>query len=260
MLIKDNDQYNSDDTNAKGKSDFSYYAELVASKHYKKLKKILISRIDEDENLNKSLYSWLGCVCYYMCNYVEANTYLASAIELHPQNYQARTYLACCYLHLGKYDNAIQEFDLIRLTAPTKSIDKYEWQWAEACEDTGLFSEAIVAFQYIEMRGQSSRINVISRLALLLAASPHESCRNESEAIAYANEACEITNWNDWLPISLIAAAYANAGDFTQAVKYAQLTKELAPIEETETRQERIEMYQSNIPFRLEGEFEWGSD
>lgn len=254
LIIEHHRQDNSDDRKSKWKSEFSYYAELVASKRYKKLKTILASRIDEDKELNKSVYSWLGFVCYSMRNYIEAEKYLISAIPLSRSNHQASTYLACCLLQLGQYEKACIKFDLVRLRAPARSIDEYEWQWANACEDTYLFSEAIIAYQFIEKRGQYSRINVISRLALILAASPDELCRNGPEALAYAKEACEITEWSDWVSTSLLAAAYANEGDFIEAVKYAQLTKDLAPAEESESREERIEMYQSNIPFRLEGE------
>ena len=200
---------------------------------------------------------WLACVCYDLNkNYVEAEDYIKSALSLFPKYYEAMTYRACCLLHLNQYEKAITEFDHIRLRSHEKSIDRYEWLWANACEDNCLYSEAIIAYQFIEQRGQYSRVHVISRLALLLAASPDELCRNGPEAVAYAKEACQISEWKDWVATSLLAAAYANEGNFAEAIKYAKITKDLAPTEEKETRQERIEMYQANIPYRLKGDFQ----
>ena len=228
----------------------------MSHKQYEKLKKILISRVDEDPVLNRSIYSWLGCTCYLLKKWDEATGYLRTAISLYPRNHQASTYFACCLLHTNQYEKAIVKFDWVRLRSPKRLIDGYEWIWANACENICFYPEAIVAYQFIEQRGQYSRVHVISRLALLLAASPDELCRNGPEAVAYAKEACEITEWKDWVATSLLAAAYANEGDFAEAIKYAKITKDLAPTEEKETRQERIEMYQANIPYRLKDDYQ----
>jgi len=87
--------------------------------------------------------------------------------------------------------------------------------------------------------------------ALLLCAAPEPSVRDGEYARVLAERLCEQEKWANWKSVSVLAAAYAETGNFTQAVEYAQLAEELAPAEERPERRRRIEQYRAEVPFRL---------
>jgi hypothetical protein len=62
---------------------------------------------------------------------------------------------------------------------------------------------------------------------------------------------CFRTNWEDWIAISVLAAAYSETGDFDKALIYAQKSHDLAPASEKTDRLLRIEQYQKREPFQV---------
>lgn len=89
-------------------------------------------------------------------------------------------------------------------------------------------------------------------LAWLLATSPEPSLRNGTEAVALAKQACELTEWKAWTVIRTLAAAYAETGDFTQAVKYQKQTLSMPRFTDSERKEEegRLALYQAHKPYR----------
>lgn len=81
----------------------------------------------------------------------------------------------------------------------------------------------------------------IASLAWLLATTSNATLRNGKKAVAYATEACELTNWNDPFHIAILAAAYAEVGDFDAAVKWQ--TKAMTYPDYVQSSAERGPMY-----------------
>jgi TonB family protein len=91
-----------------------------------------------------------------------------------------------------------------------------------------------------------------SLLALFLATCPEDRFRNGTEAVSAARRACELSKWRRYDAIDTLAAAYAEAGDFDQAVKYEKQSlndSSLAP-KEKEEREKRLALFQQRKPFR----------
>ena len=76
--------------------------------------------------------------------------------------------------------------------------------------------------------------SALSGLAWFRATCPNASLRNGKEAIRMSMRACELMGWKEPGAISTLAAAYAEAGDFNQAVKYqiqaSNMASEYGPV------------------------------
>ena len=85
-------------------------------------------------------------------------------------------------------------------------------------------------------------------LAWLLAVSPQADVRDGKQAVEYATKACELTHWKQPTHIDTLAAAYAEAGDFDNAVKYEQQYEKSPDMEQEDIDRANglIELYKSH--------------
>lgn len=94
-------------------------------------------------------------------------------------------------------------------------------------------------------------------LAWVLATHPDDSQRDASRAIRYATAACKATDFRSPDYLDTLAAAYAEAGDFREAVKLTRKAMSLVdPAESQDSKDfseqmsERLQLYQQAKPFR----------
>ena len=90
----------------------------------------------------------------------------------------------------------------------------------------------------------------LSSLAWLYATHPDESVRDGVRAAKLAQRACELTDWKAFIPLGTLAAAHAEAGDFTNAVKWQTRAVELASPELRRQFQSILELYKARKPYR----------
>jgi hypothetical protein len=93
-----------------------------------------------------------------------------------------------------------------------------------------------------------------NNLAWLLAACPVDLLRNGQEAVEHATWANNAAGWSTPSFLGTLAAAYAEIGDFDQAVRWH--TKALADpayrkMYGDETVSQRLRLYQQGLPCRL---------
>jgi len=89
-------------------------------------------------------------------------------------------------------------------------------------------------------------------LAWLLATSEVKELRDGKRAVELALKACELTEWKSPECLDVLAAAYARAGDFGQAVKWQE--KALEGMKPSDTggkrrARERLKLYRSGRPW-----------
>jgi tetratricopeptide (TPR) repeat protein len=91
-----------------------------------------------------------------------------------------------------------------------------------------------------------------NNLAWLLATVPDSSLRNATEAIRWAEACASATNHRDPGILDSLAAAYAEAGRFSEAVEWQTRVVELAPPGRRGSYDDRLTKYQLQRPHRLD--------
>jgi eukaryotic-like serine/threonine-protein kinase len=162
---------------------------------------------------------------------------------------EAEPVLLAAYEGLKKQDhiqwtkNSVQ--DIVRLYEATERPDKVaEWK----VELTG-WNRRLVAQQ--RKAAESGNPQAINDLAWVLATSADASVRDGAEAVTYAEKAVVATSRKDVGFLDTLAAAYAEAGEFTQAVATEKEALALAGDDpQKKALGERLRLYESNTPYR----------
>ena len=91
----------------------------------------------------------------------------------------------------------------------------------------------------------------LNSLAWLRATCLEPGIRDGKEAVKLAIKACELSEWKDWGIIDTLAAAYAEIGDFDQAIKYEkQVVEMIKPSTGRRKLQQRVALYERHKPYR----------
>jgi len=116
----------------------------------------------------------------------------------------------------------------------------------------GRQEEAIIVYnELLESGGDDD--GVYNNLSWVLATSPDDSLRDGKLALEYALKSCELTNYKKPHILSTLASAYAELGDFDNAVKWIEQGLELAgriEYDQTEHLEKELKSYQEKKPWR----------
>jgi tetratricopeptide (TPR) repeat protein len=90
-----------------------------------------------------------------------------------------------------------------------------------------------------------------NNLAALLSICPSAKIRNGQKALLSARKACELTAWNNSLTMGILAGAYAETGDFNDAINWQEKSMELAMNSGTlaPIQQKKLDLYEHHKPF-----------
>ena len=94
---------------------------------------------------------------------------------------------------------------------------------------------------------------VLNNLAWVLATSPKDEVRDGKRSIELANKACDVTQYKKPHILSTLAAAYAEMGDFENAIKWSNKAVELGEEDlkdQIEQLKNELKHYQEGKPFR----------
>ena len=84
-----------------------------------------------------------------------------------------------------------------------------------------------------------------------MATCPVDRFRDGVRAVAFARESCEISNWQDAWFITVLAAAYAEAGDFKRAIHWQEKGIEIEQDEDgIQAMKELLKLYRSGSSYR----------
>ncbi|HEV8418170.1 MAG TPA: tetratricopeptide repeat protein [Candidatus Udaeobacter sp.] len=181
----------------------------------------------------------------------EAIAHYQQAITVHPDHFLARYSLGHALLEKGELEGAIQVCRSALLLRPSDA--DCQTTLAIALEEKGNPAEAVQHYQKALELAPSS-IATLSNLAWLLATSPDASLRNGQKAVELAKQADRLAGGTNSLVLRTLAAAYAENGDFANAIRTARSAMQLARMHSEEAvmtdLDQQIALYQLRMPYR----------
>jgi tetratricopeptide (TPR) repeat protein len=181
----------------------------------------------------------------------EAIAHYQKAITVRPDDFLARYGLGHALLEKGELDGAIQ---ICRSALLLRPLDAdCHTTLAIALEGKGNPAEAIQHYQKaLELAPIS--IPTLTNLAWLLATSQDASLRNGLKAVELAKQADRLVGGTNTLVLRTLAAAYAENGEFENAIRTARSAMQLARMHGedslTTDLDQQIALYQLGMPYR----------
>jgi tetratricopeptide (TPR) repeat protein len=182
--------------------------------------------------------------------YDVAIKHFAKVLEIDPNYPDARSKMEITLIIAGRPDEAIAYFNEILRTSkdPAEEYTNLGVIYTQA----GNYELAIQSFtKAVELKPNSSI--ALNNLAWALATTGDISVQDANKAINLAERACELTGHKNPGSLDTLAAAYAAAGRFEDAVMTAQKAVDAAkasgqekPVSEI---QNRLELYQEGRPY-----------
>jgi tetratricopeptide (TPR) repeat protein len=157
----------------------------------------------------------------------------------------------------GQVDEAILHYQRALAIQP---------DYAKACNNLGTallqkgqVDEAVIHFQkaLALQSGFVEAQNGLAHCAWILATSPDPSVRNGTKAVELARQTDQLSGGNNPVMVATLAAAYAEAGRFPEAITTAQRAVQLAASQNnaamTAAFEAQLKLYQAGSAFRDTG-------
>jgi Flp pilus assembly protein TadD len=173
------------------------------------------------------------------------------AVEIKPAFAEAYNNLGIVFLQKGQTNEAVIHFQKAVQINP--GFPEAQRVLGNLLLETGRGAEAIAHYQTaLELQPQNSGVQ--NNLAWILATYPEAAFRNGLRAVALAEQANRFVGGNNPMILRTLAAAYAEAGRFPQAVATAQQAIELATAQDNTalviSLRTQLAFYQANTPFK----------
>jgi tetratricopeptide (TPR) repeat protein len=136
------------------------------------------------------------------------------ALRVNPKDAKAYTYRAVAWSNKNNYERAVADY-----------------------------SEAI--------RINPQHVDAHNSAAWLLATAPVASVRNGTRAVEVARKAAELSSWKDGNILDTLAAAYAEAGNFPEAVRWQEKAMQFPEFmkDQEAGARGRLELYRNDRPY-----------
>jgi tetratricopeptide (TPR) repeat protein len=182
----------------------------------------------------------------------EAVQAFTEALRINPADAGAHNSLGNVLAQQGRHEEAVREFEqALRLNPDHAGAHN---NLAISCKKLGRVAEAIAHYREA-IRLQPDSLQALNNLAWTLAAHPEAQFRNGAEAVGLATRACEATKYQNPIPLATLAAAYAEAGQFREAVSFAERAQELAKGDQgplVDRLSAMLEAFQAGRPYHAE--------
>lgn len=162
------------------------------------------------------------------------------------------------YRNQGDSQRAISDYDEALRLDPNNALAYYSR--GNAHNDKGEHRQALADFENA-IRLNSKYAMAYNNAGWLLATCTKPEVRDGKKALLYATRACELTKWQEPNCLDTLAGAYAEAGQFTEAVRWQTKMTQLLEarpnpderlLRERERAKARLQLYQSGKAYRME--------
>jgi tetratricopeptide (TPR) repeat protein len=190
----------------------------------------------------------------------EAIEYYQTALALEPESATYHTGLGVAYSVIGWQEEAVKELQLAVELDPKFAEAEYDlgcglWEMGRANEAFAHFERALEIDPHFAETHFAEKSN---DLAWSFATDADAAKRNGPLAIKLAEGACRMTHYQTTMAVGTLAAAYAEAGRFDEAIDTAQIACAMA--EKSGDRallkknSELLALYLKHQPYRQSGE------
>ena len=205
------------------------------------------------------IYFHLGLNYYNLKDYDKAIESLQKAIKIKPDTYYFTYFsLANSYYNKKDYENAVKY-----LNETIKRKPDYEIAYfilSKSHQQLGNYKGAIKVLDD-GLKQKPNSLTIIESLAWLLSTSPPDELRDAKRAVILAERAVDFTKGEDPIHLDTLAAAYAEAGRYQDAIKTQEKAINLLMNSQAssgidssliEEFKKRLSYYKENKPWRIE--------
>jgi tetratricopeptide (TPR) repeat protein len=178
---------------------------------------------------------------------------LDHSVRLDPKSAFAYATRSEVHAKAGRYDLAKHDADLAVHFGPTMATALYARAETELM--AGDYALALADADEA-IRLQPRFVPAYHLRARLLATAPVANLRNGAQAVSAATRACELSDWKSPEFLDTLAAAYAESGDFPQAIKWQETALAALNLAKTvnadgmTAARNRLELYRQKRPVR----------
>jgi len=180
--------------------------------------------------------------------------HLREAIRINPLMVQSHYNLGMLLLHQGHPDQALPELETTVTLNPRYAPGE---EVLAGCYGALHNDSEALAHWRNALAIEPKSVSALVGLARFLASSSDDTFRNGAEAVAVAEQANDLTSGADPRVLDTLAAAYAEAGQFPQALRAANRALDLATARGDEATingiRYRISLYMEGKPFHVKG-------
>jgi tetratricopeptide (TPR) repeat protein len=177
---------------------------------------------------------------------------LEGILRTHPDSAAVHNTLGVALVWQKRADEAIAHFNKALEINP-RLIEAHQNLGDALFYLQGKSAEAVAQWKEV-LRAAPNHVPVLNQMAQVMATDPDASVRNGPEAVRLAERAVQLSGNREAATLDTLAAAYAEAGRFPEAVETARraiaLASEQGKQPQVEALKVKVALYEANTPYR----------